>query len=117
MYVSAFVGRQAIAVRGLDDTLARRHLEAAECCLLHTDNPQPAITGAYVNLNVRVGYNNRAYELVHPDGPRLTYSEIFTGLWRNRLAQWFTTPWFKEWGVRMSELSWEDEVPSARRAV
>lgn len=114
MHAATFVGGQAIAFRGLDDALATKYVEGSECCLIHIDNPQSAKQGVYVNPYVRVGYSSRAYESVHPDGSWLTYTDIFTGLWTNRLARWYTMPWFKEWRIRRSILTWEMEVPGRK---
>ncbi|KAH8665475.1 cryptococcal mannosyltransferase 1-domain-containing protein [Ilyonectria robusta] len=111
MPATSFVGENAIAFRGLDDKLAAQHLEGSECCLVHTDNPSSAIRGVYLNPNVRVGYNRLAYDQVNPTGSWLTYTQIFTGQWNNRLARWFTTPWFKEWRVRSLQSAWEKQNP------
>ncbi|EKG11785.1 hypothetical protein MPH_11281 [Macrophomina phaseolina MS6] len=35
--------------RALEDSLARQHAEASECCLVHADNPYSAAKGVYVN--------------------------------------------------------------------
>ncbi|KAH6983659.1 cryptococcal mannosyltransferase 1-domain-containing protein [Ilyonectria sp. MPI-CAGE-AT-0026] len=114
MPAASFVGENAIAFRGLDDKLAAQHLEASECCLVHTDNPSSPIRGVYLNPDVRVGYNRLAYDQVNPTGSWLTYTEIFTGQWKNRLARWFTTPWFKEWRVRSLQSAWEKQNPSRK---
>lgn len=111
MPATSFVGENAIAFRGLDDKLAAQHLEGSECCLVHTDNPSSAIRGVYLNPNVRVGYNRLAYDQVNPTGSWLTYTQIFTGQWNNRLARWFTTPLFKEWRVRSLQSAWEKQNP------
>jgi len=114
MPAAPFVGDQTITFRGIDDTLAGLHLEGSECCLIHTDNPASATQGIYLNPNVRVGYSRRAYDQVHSHGSWLSYTEIFIGLWKNRLVRWFTTPWFKEWKVRSEVRAWEEQRPDRR---
>lgn len=111
MPAAAFAGEKAIAFRGVDDTFAESHVEGSECCLVHTDNPASATKGVYLNPNVRVGYNGQAYKLVHPSGSWITYFDILTGLWKNRLVRWFTTPWFKELVIRRRQHSWEKQHP------
>ncbi|KAH7140940.1 cryptococcal mannosyltransferase 1-domain-containing protein [Dactylonectria macrodidyma] len=116
MPAASFMGEQVMAFRGLDDTLAAQHLEASECCLIHADNPSSAKRGLYLNPNVRVGYNRRAYKQVSPTGSWLTYTEIFTGMWKNRLARWFMTPWLKEWRIRSLQSAWEKQNPCHKEA-
>ena len=42
--------------RGVPDTLAERHVEGSECCLIHADNRLSKDLGIWINPNVRVGY-------------------------------------------------------------
>ncbi len=109
MPTSAFTGIQGLKFRGVDDTLAASHLEGSECCLIHADNPASRTRGVFLNPAVRVGYNRNAYDAVHPQGGGswLSLSQIWFGLWRNRLARWFTTPWFKERLVHGRVERWE----------
>ncbi|KAH6892933.1 cryptococcal mannosyltransferase 1-domain-containing protein [Thelonectria olida] len=102
MPADTFTGDDAVGFRGIDDSLADMHLEASECCLIHADNPASKTLGVYLNPNVRVGYDSRAYEVVHPSrhGSWVSWWGVFTGLWKNRFSRWLTTPWFKEWAVR-----------------
>ncbi|KAK3934056.1 cryptococcal mannosyltransferase 1-domain-containing protein [Diplogelasinospora grovesii] len=109
MPAAAFYGEEGLAFRGIDDSLAEFHVEGSECCLIHADNPASYTLGVYLNPNVRVGYNSRAYQLVHPDGPWLGYLEIWSGLWKNRFYRWFTTVWIKEWVVRNRQSKWEHQ--------
>ncbi|KAI8723657.1 hypothetical protein NCS52_00222100 [Fusarium sp. LHS14.1] len=111
MPAASFVGDQELAFRAIDDSLAAKHLEGSECCHIHADNPESETRGVYLNPNVRVGYDRRAYELVHSGRSWLTNSQILYGLWKNRLARWFTTPWFKEWWVRSLERAWQRQNP------
>lgn len=97
--------------RGIDDTLAEKHLEGSECCLIHDDNLESEERGVYLNPNVRVGYNSAAYRAVHPPGSWVSYWEIWLGLWKNRLYRWFTTPMFKEWVRRRHLRAWEHDHP------
>ncbi|RSL44406.1 hypothetical protein CEP53_011238 [Fusarium sp. AF-6] len=111
MPAASFVGDQGLTFRAIDDSLAANHLEGSECCLIHADNPESETRGVYLNPNVRVGYDRRAYELVHSSGSWLTHTQILYGLWKNRLARWFTTPWFKEWWVRGLERALQRQNP------
>ncbi|KAL6353097.1 hypothetical protein LRP88_13585 [Fusarium phalaenopsidis] len=111
MPAASFVGDQGLTFRAIDDSFAAKHLEGSECCLIHADNPESQTRGVYLNPNVRVGYDRRAYELIHPSGSWLTHTQILSGLWKSRLARWFTTPWFKEWWVRSLEREWQRQNP------
>lgn len=115
MPTSAFTGIQGLKFRGIDDSLAVYHLEGSECCLIHADNPASRTKGVYLNPAVRVGYNRKAYETVHP--PReswLSLPQIWFGMWKNRLARWSTTPWFKEKRVRRRVQHWEQAAPGRK---
>ncbi|KAM5373019.1 hypothetical protein ACJZ2D_007230 [Fusarium nematophilum] len=117
MPAAAFTGDNAISFRGVDDTLAASHLEASECCLIHADNPASPDQGVYLNPNVRVGYSRQAYDAVHSgNGSWLSHKEIWIGLWRNRLARWFTTPLFKEWMIKRMVQKWKNQEPGRREA-
>jgi hypothetical protein len=78
--------------RGLSDSLASKHLEASECCLIHTDL-NDTIPGAgdriYVNPSVRVGYTVDAYNTTHsgPDQTFVSATQYVTGVWTNRLRR------------------------------
>ena len=95
--------------RGIPDSLATHHLEGSECCLIHVDNPQSAMKGVWLNPNVRVGYDLDAYATIHTSEPWPSFSDRFSGLWRNRIRRWLTTVWFKEWVVRNRVKSWAKE--------
>ncbi|KAL2261752.1 hypothetical protein VTK26DRAFT_3459 [Humicola hyalothermophila] len=112
--------------RGIPDSLAdpRYHLEGSECCLIHADNAAKphasgSDSGVFVNPAVRVGYSRRAYDAVHSSsssssgasgsGSWLSLWQIWSGMWRNRVARWATTPWFKEMMVRRRVRRWVDE--------
>ncbi|KAK3318959.1 cryptococcal mannosyltransferase 1-domain-containing protein [Apodospora peruviana] len=111
MPTSAFTGTSGgLKFRGIDDTLAEAHLEGSECCLVHADNPASRTRGVFLNPTVRVGYSPEAYLKVHPEGNSwLSTIGIYTGLWKNRFARWFSTPWFKERQVRGRVRQWEQE--------
>jgi hypothetical protein len=103
--------------RGIPDTLAAHHLEGSECCLVHADNPLTPQKGVWLNPNVRVGYNEAAYKAAHhpPTGAWLSLSEIFFGLWKNRIVRWTTTRFFKEWVVKRRVSTWESSAPAHHR--
>lgn len=78
--------------RALPDSLASKHLEASECCLIHTDMMAmmgSAARGIYVNPSVRVGYTVNAYNLTHsgPDQNFVTGTQYVTGVWLNRIKR------------------------------
>ena len=127
MPASTFTGILGLRFRGIPDSLAAHHLEASECCLIHADNPGSRTRGVFVNPAVRVGYNRAAYDAVHnavsgggggggggdgdgdgdggsggggSGGSWLSLTEVYLGLWRSRLARWFTSSWFEERSVR-----------------
>ncbi|KAL8802964.1 MAG: hypothetical protein Q9182_003452 [Xanthomendoza sp. 2 TL-2023] len=52
----------SLLFRGLPDSLAQHHLEASECCLIHTDNPLTNTHGVWLNPRVKVGYTATAYQ-------------------------------------------------------
>ncbi|GAB7350396.1 hypothetical protein MBLNU459_g1017t1 [Dothideomycetes sp. NU459] len=117
-----------LAFRGVPDSLAQAHVEGSECCLIHADNSGGSAAsrskGVWVNPNVRVGYCHAlmhvepakygdycslAYDYVHARSPWLSASEIFVGLWQNRLRRWFTTPWFGEARISRTVDAWRAE--------
>lgn len=118
MPASSFAGVRGLRFRGIPDDLATSHLEASECCLIHADNPASRSRGVFVNPAVRVGYDRKAYDAVHRNAPNppthqgggggswLSLTDVFFGLWKNRLARWFTTPWFEEQQVRRRIERW-----------
>lgn len=57
-----FLPPRSLNFRGIPDDLALHHLEGSECCLIHYDNPLSSDHGVFVNPQVRVGYNQPAYE-------------------------------------------------------
>ena len=107
MPTSAFTGIKGLKFRGINDTLAESHLEGSECCLIHADNPASRTRGVFLNPNVRVGYNEKAYEAVHRPGSWISLPQVYFGLWKNRIARRFTTPWFKELSVGRRVRKWE----------
>jgi hypothetical protein len=82
--------------RGIPDSLASKHLEGSECCLIHTDlaTVNPSHAGVYVNPSVRVGYTMEAYNETH-FGPEqdifLSGTQYVLANWLHRLNR-FRTP-------------------------
>ena len=78
--------------RGLSDSLASKHLEASECCLIHMDL-NATMPGAgdriYVNPSVRVGYTVDAYNTTHSgsDENFVSVTQYATGVWVNRFRR------------------------------
>jgi hypothetical protein len=82
-----------LGFRGIEDSLARFHLEGSESCLVHADNYRARdAQGIFVNPNVRVSYNNDTYARVNQGagegkaGRRRWPGnwEAVTGMWKNR---------------------------------
>ncbi|KAK4161067.1 glycosyltransferase [Cladorrhinum sp. PSN259] len=117
MPASSFLGVSSLKFRGVSDTLATYHLEGSECCLIHADNPASKTKGVFLNPHVRVGYNKDAYKAVHPqDGESwLSLWEIWFGIWKNRVARWTTTSWFKEYRVSSRVAGWRKQSSASRK--
>ncbi|KAH0848444.1 hypothetical protein AYO21_02531 [Fonsecaea monophora] len=78
--------------RALSDSLASKHLEASECCLIHTDMNLTSPGSAdriYVNPSVRVGYTVEAYNATHfgPDETFVSATQYVIGVWTNRVRR------------------------------
>jgi hypothetical protein len=97
--------------RGISDSLAASHLEGSECCLIHIDNPLHTLQKrTYVNPQVRVGYNGKAYDDVHPQVLLQSSWKMYKALWENRFRRWATSPWLKEWKVRSRVAAWRGKT-------
>ena len=80
---------EGLRFRGISDSLASKHLEGSECCLVHSDlaTMGAAEQGIYINPAVRVGYTEAAYNLTH-FGPEQTFispTQYVLAEWLNRL--------------------------------
>lgn len=115
-----FYANPSLRFRGIPDSLAEQHLESSECCLIHADNKPAKSRGVWLNPNVRVGYNAKAYETVNPRAGKWPRGGTrVLGLWCNRLSRWFG------WLQRMSEKStvvsrvdsWLDDARREKREV
>lgn len=98
--------------RGLADSLAQHHLEASECCLIHSDNPLSLSRGVWVNPTVRVGYNKAAYDAMNSrggNGMSMSLGQYLRASWENRLRRWLTTDLLKTSVVRSRLRKWERE--------
>ena len=103
-----------LAFRGVADSLAENHIEGSECCLIHSDN-QIAEKGVWVNPQVRVAYNKAAYNAINTKG-WLSVFDIVRGCWKNRVARWSTTTWFKRQTVRRRVEAWKSQNSSNAEA-
>ncbi len=126
--------KSPVRFRGVQDSLAHKHIEGSECCLIHADNRLSSDLGVWLNPNVRVGYchadlhkphklkvpyrweNFKAlcqmsYDAVHPDGGRtwVTISRVAWGLWENRLRRWLSWGSIASRGVRRKVRDWRQE--------
>jgi hypothetical protein len=95
--------------RAIPDSLAQRHLEGSECCLIHADNPLSATHGVYLNPNVRVSYNGSVYDALHAPRALMSPFAIWRRVWANRILRWCTTVLFKEGVVESRVRAWRAE--------
>ncbi|CAG7916382.1 unnamed protein product [Penicillium olsonii] len=107
MPAKPFLDHPPLRFRGIPDSLAQRHLEGSECCLIHADNPLSTEKGVYLNPLVRVGYNGAAYAAVHPLMDWLSAWRVFQGVWTNRLRRLGDTSWLKAKTIRRRIDRWE----------
>lgn len=83
---------EGLRFRGLPDSLASKHLEASECCLIHTDMnvTHPGSSNSiYINPAVRVGYTIAAYNETHSGREEqfVSATQYVQGVWLNRLRR------------------------------
>lgn len=106
-----YASANPLRFRGTPDSLSTFHLEGSECCLIHTDNPLSAEKGVWLNPNVRVGYNERAHNIVNPGGKSagswIGSASVVHGSWENRILRWLTTTWFEDLTVRRRTGKWQ----------
>lgn len=117
MPAKPFVSSTPLQFRGIDDSLARHHLEGSECCLIHADNPLTRDLGVYVNPRVRVGYDSAAYKKANPEGGSVWIStwSVLWGVWTNRVTEWTLWAWedsLVKRKVRKRLARWKKEDPS-----
>jgi hypothetical protein len=104
--------------RGISDSLATYHLEGLECCLIHIDNKLSSKLGVWLNPNVRVTYDTKAYKAVNPEtGLWPTNIGRVQGIWRNRLARWsgFPRRLVEQYTMGKKVRSWRDEEQHTER--
>lgn len=94
--------------RGVPDSLAMKHVEASECCLIHADliASGQAHRGIFMNPAVRTGYTSKAYHKVHrpSDGGFVSAWQYMTGVYKNRIARWKTDGISSSAGQNMVEV-------------
>jgi hypothetical protein len=86
MDAGPFYAAQALSFWGIADGLAELHLEGSECCLIHADHPLRELKGVYVNPDVRVGYDERAYSIVNAAPVWQSTADRIKAIWKVRLA-------------------------------
>lgn len=110
--------KAGLRFRGVPDSLAVKHLEASECCLIHADllASGQAHKGIYLNPAVRVGYTREAYELTHTGLQKSFVSrfQYITGVWKDRLARYKSDGISSSAGQNMAEIyrrirEWDQE--------
>lgn len=104
-----FYGVDRIYFRGIPDSLAKHHVEASECCLIHIDNPLSNTKGVWLNPDVRVGYSPRAYEAVHSGSIYPGLASSIRGLWTNRFLRWVVPAGIKTGIVKETLKKWMKE--------
>lgn len=92
-----------LTFRGIPDSLASKHLEGSECCLIHADMnaSTPHHSGIYVNPAARVGYTPEAYDLTHFGNQEtfLSATQYVLAMYLHRLNRVRTTSARKQMGV------------------
>lgn len=116
MPIEPFLGSSPLRFRGISDSLASKHVEASECCLIHADNPLSSSKGIFLNPNVKVGYNGSAYDAMHAPNAVMSPIQIFFSIWKSRLLRWFTTPLLKEWIVHGRVKEWSEATKNQQEA-
>lgn len=110
--------KAGLRFRGVPDSLAEKHLEASECCLIHADLLASGTVhkGIYINPAVRVGYTREAYELTHVGLEKgfVSRFQYITGVWKNRLARYKSDGISSSAGQNMAEIyrrirQWDQE--------
>jgi hypothetical protein len=84
MNAQPFHGSKPLQFRGIDDAPAAMHLEASECCLIHSDNLESATKELWLNPNVRVAYTEEAYRQISGAMSWPKASERLKGVWKAR---------------------------------
>jgi len=102
-------GSRKLRFRAIPDTLAEKHLEGSECCLVHADNPLSATRGVFLNPNVLVSYNSSVYDMLHSPEALMGPYTIWRRVWWNRVVRWGTWVWVKEAVVRRRVGGWVKE--------
>lgn len=112
-FMSSPGSSEGITYRGVDDSLAVKHIEGSECCLVHADliASGAADAGIWVNPAVRVGYNRPAYEGVHDQEGNgwMSPSEYVYGFYYNRYKRWTSSDWSERRRVRKRVEAWKAE--------
>lgn len=83
---------EPLRFRSIPDSLAKFHVEASECCLIHYDNPISSTVGVWINPDVRVGYSSEAYAAVTRGGEWPSTSELRWGKWKSKWTWWIRDP-------------------------
>lgn len=107
-------GRESwLKYRGIEDSLAEKHVEGSECCLIWADMEANGDTekGIWVNPAVRVGYVKKAYEDTHFGLNRdfISAAEYVKGVWRNRIIGSVGGGMKQAKAVRMRVAQWKKE--------
>lgn len=112
MPAAPFLAQEPLRFRGIPDSLGAHHLEGSECCLIHVDNPSSTTNGIFLNSNVRVGYNATSFDATREYFSKTSITDVYKGIWRNRILRATTTPMLKEWVVHERVKKWKKEHPS-----
>ena len=126
-----YAANSPLRFRGVPDSLAQKHVEASECCLIHADNIMSRELGVWMNPNVRVGYCHAslgkkkgvaytweilqglcqgAYSAVNPPhGAWVSSWQIAWGLWENRLWRLLSFGSIPDRQAKNQLAKWEQE--------
>lgn len=86
-YPSPGDGRDVLKFRSTSDSLAEKHIEGSECCLIHADNDElRKKKGVWLNPNVRTAYSSETYKIMNA-GRWPTWWQAVAWEWKWRFAR------------------------------
>lgn len=112
----AFYGAEFQPFRAIQDSLASKHLEGSEGCLIHADNDFAEDKGVWVNPKVRVAYNEKADKVVNPGNQNWpTHVMKVRLIWKYRWVRWTGWPWryVRDWKLAQKVREWKDDPKAA----
>ena len=112
-YAGIGEAKPGLSYRGIEDSLAEKHVEGSECCLIWADMEATGSTeaGLWVNPAVRVGYVKKAYADTHFGINRdfISGPVYVKGVWKIRLRRWLGVGKKQPQVVRDRVVQWKQE--------